>query len=241
MKNEKKEDFLTKANLLMTLKGYKKVGSDKTQDAINIRVTQPDSDKIALIHIITRSNLKSYSIGVDQVREAEKILKAKNIDKIILFGKRFTKAAKETLTDRDIEFFSEKKKILSSLNSKELYLKLREHLDTLCKLKCGQIPQSESECKGFDKGPVPCLYCDGNGRLEGLYPCPTCGGVGSRNNHYSCEIRLISENADYHFEKGWGLLLQHDLFSLLKVLYQSEKQVSEPSSMVKSPLITTRE
>jgi hypothetical protein len=67
----------------------------------------------------------------------------------------------------------------------KLYLVINEYVSELCKAKCGHVPKKESDCKG---------YSDGN---------------------YSCNIRLISDDAGFHFEHGWTSLLERDLAKLL--------------------------
>lgn len=68
----------------------------------------------------------------------------------------------------------------------KLYLTLQDCIDDLCKAKCGRVPEKESDCEGRDS--------DGS---------------------YSCRIRLISDNASFHFERGWTTLLREDLIQLL--------------------------
>lgn len=68
-----------------------------------------------------------------------------------------------------------------------LYLKIQDLIDGLCKAKCGKIPEKESDCKGY------------------------------LNGQYSCKIRLISDNASFHFERGWTEFLQNDLLRLLRL------------------------
>jgi len=70
----------------------------------------------------------------------------------------------------------------------ELYLTIRDYIDDLCQTKCGYIPKKESDCKGKDS-----------------------------NGHYSCKITVISDNAAFHFERGWTRFLENDLMQLLAV------------------------
>jgi hypothetical protein len=67
----------------------------------------------------------------------------------------------------------------------QLYLVINNFISELCKAKCGHIPKKESDCRG---------YSDGN---------------------YSCNIRLISDDASFHFEHGWTSLLERDFAKLL--------------------------
>jgi len=79
-------------------------------------------------------------------------------------------------------------KFMPSFEPQELYLTISDYVDDLCQTKCGYIPKKESDCKGKDS-----------------------------NGHYSCEIRLISDNASFHLERGWTSFLQNDLMRLLAI------------------------
>jgi len=80
------------------------------------------------------------------------------------------------------------KQITPRFKPERLYLAMQKYIDHLCQAKCGYIPRQESDCKGRDP--------------EG---------------HYSCQIRLISDNASLHFERGWENLLQRDFERLIKI------------------------
>lgn len=69
----------------------------------------------------------------------------------------------------------------------ELYLKLQDCIYDLCKAKCGRVPKKASDCWGYSEG------------------------------RYSCKIRLISDDASFHFDHGWTKLLQNDLKRLLAI------------------------
>lgn len=77
------------------------------------------------------------------------------------------------------------KKITPSFRPQRLYVAINDYTNQLCEAKCGYVPAKESDCKGY---------------LDGRYPC---------------EIRQISDNAQFHFEHGWTNLLQNDLKQLL--------------------------
>lgn len=78
-------------------------------------------------------------------------------------------------------------RVMPRFKPQRLYLKIQDYTDDLCKARCGHVPEKESDCKGYSKG---------------------C---------YSCKIRLISDNASFHFERGWASFLQNDLTQLLAV------------------------
>jgi hypothetical protein len=76
---------------------------------------------------------------------------------------------------------------------KRLYSTIGSYVEKLCNAKCGKVPVKASDCKGF---------ADGN---------------------YSCDVRLISDNADFHYEKGWVNFLERDLVKLLSIEKELEK------------------
>lgn len=72
-----------------------------------------------------------------------------------------------------------------------LYFAARDLVDDQCKAKCGRVPQKVSDCKGH------------------------------LNGHYSCEVRLISDNVSFHFQRGWTNLLQKDVLRLLSMSHSA--------------------
>ena len=85
-------------------------------------------------------------------------------------------------------------KYMPRFEPQKLYFTIQDCIDCLCKAKCGQVPKKESDCKGHS------------------------------NDQYSCEIRLISDNASFHFESGWTRLLKNDLMRLLAINNSIENQ-----------------
>jgi hypothetical protein len=69
----------------------------------------------------------------------------------------------------------------------KVYSTVCNYVEKLCKVKCGKVPVKDSDCKGF---------VDGN---------------------YSCDIRLVSDNADFHYDKKWETFLERDLIKLLAI------------------------
>jgi RecJ-like exonuclease len=90
-------------------------------------------------------------------------------------------------------------------------------INDICKIKCGKIPEKESECKGYSKHEIMCKKCMGEGKLNNYskYKCSTCHGTGYIKDRYTCEARLISDNSDFHLERQWITLLKQDLIDLV--------------------------
>ncbi len=71
--------------------------------------------------------------------------------------------------------------------SERLYSVINRCIQDLCRAKCGGVPMKKSDCKGHV------------------------------DRHYSCDVRLISDNASFHFELGWVDFLERDLAKLLAI------------------------
>jgi len=78
-------------------------------------------------------------------------------------------------------------RIAPAFKVEQLYLAIEGCTKNLCRAKCGRVPVKESDCKG---------YVDGD---------------------YSCDVRLISDNASFHLEHGWIGFLEKDLAKLLAI------------------------
>lgn len=57
----------------------------------------------------------------------------------------------------------------------------------LCMKRCGKVPETEDDCEGYEKGKLV------------------------------CPVRCISDNADFHAERGWARQLRIDFENLVKV------------------------
>ena len=205
------------AKLLMEIEGYKQESVKKSENAITIKASKSDSDKTVLMYIVT-----SNMMDIDQANATLQILEQENVDKLIVFANQFTAAAKAKLNKKDIECLTEELNISTVIPLRQLYSTVIDNVNQLCTLKCGAIPKSESECKGYSAITIKCSSCGGSGRREGRYRfCNICSGTGFRNQHYSCKVRLISDNADYHQGNRWINLLQNDLLALIKMKHRA--------------------
>ena len=184
----KDEGLIDKAELFMAVKGYEYEGRQRWDQGIDYVASHIESDNKMLLRVVTDPQSKSGTVGIDVVREAVETIKQKDYDKGVLIGKRFSEAAKREMWRKGIQIISEK--LTPSFKLEDLYFKMQDYIDGLCKAKCGRIPKKRPDCKGFSEG------------------------------HYSCKIRLISDNASFHFEHGWTGLLQKDFEHLIS-LYNS--------------------
>ena len=68
-----------------------------------------------------------------------------------------------------------------------LHSTINSYVLKLCKAKCGHAPTKGSDCKGYIA------------------------------DHYTCDVRLISDNVDFHLRHGWIRFLERDLAKLLAI------------------------
>jgi hypothetical protein len=224
----KDSELLKKAETLIDFRGYNIEEISQTPTTVDIQVSHPDSEDTIMMQIVTQTDYKNNGVGVNTVKDTEQLLEKPDIDKVIIFGTRFTESAKKELRGEGIEFFSPTQNILSTLNQQELYTSILTHVDALCLNKCGSIPQSSADCIGYTKQITPCPNCDGRGKLARTSTkyapyCPTCGGNGKQESNYRCPIRLISDNADFHYRKDWRRLLHNNLLSLIDLASSNQR------------------
>ena len=151
---------------------------DKRNRGLDITAVDEESNEKVLLRIV-KSKSKSGYVGVDAVRKMLEAMEHNDYDKGVIFGKKFTVAAKRELLQNDIKRVSETHTL--KFKPEKLYLQINQYIDDLCEAKCGKIPKKESDCR-----------CD-------------------------CRIRVISDNASFHFDQGWTDLLKNDFKQLFAI------------------------
>jgi hypothetical protein len=178
------EKLVKRAKLVLAVREYRVEKTRRREGKMDFTVSSPESDDRILMRVITEPESKSGCVGVDTVRKMSRTLSRRHYEKGILIGKRFTMAAKSEMKREDIEAISER---IPRFKLEQLYLVIQNHVDNLCKAKCGKIPKEVTDCKGYAYG------------------------------QYSCDIRRINDNANFHFERGWRNPLRRDLVKLLAI------------------------
>lgn len=105
---EKKKGLMKKADILMNLRGYQQEETHKEKGIVDIIASKPETEEKVLVRVVTRSQLKSDTIGTGQVRKMEKTLEKMGVDKGVLIGKRFSSTARREMLEEGIEGISEK-------------------------------------------------------------------------------------------------------------------------------------
>ena len=166
------------AELFMAMRNYSCEEREKWDEGVDIIASDAASKEKVLLRIVETKS-KSGFVGIDAVRKMLENIELEDYAKVFLFGKRFTDAAKQELIRNDIQRISEG--YMPKFKPERLYLRINQYVNELCKVKCGKIPEKESDCKG------------------------------------DCRIRVISDNASFHFEQGWISLMKKDLKQLLSL------------------------
>lgn len=179
-----------KAKLVMAIRGYKCEKRQKLDGGIDFTASSAKSGEKILLRVITNPKSKSGFVNIEAVRDMVETMEHEHCNKGVLISKRFTGSAKREMGRKNIQMVSED--YMPPFKPLELYLRIQDYIDNLCKVKCGRAPEKESDCKGYSKG------------------------------RYSCKIRLISDNASFHFEHGWINLLKNDLTRLLVIENEME-------------------
>lgn len=188
-----------KVKLIMAVRDYQFQKREEGEHGIDFTATDSDSDSKILLRIINDPHTKSGVVGVRSIREMVENIEEEDYDKGMAIGGRFSAAAKRVMGEKDIEMVSNK--FMPTFKPKNLYFRLQEYVDELCEDKCGNVPETESECEGYSQG------------------------------DYSCQIRLISDNAAFHFKRGWVDLLQKDFIQLLEVGKAMKEEKAEDTDI----------
>jgi len=176
------ESLVERAKFVFAVREYQIKRTAKKENIVDFSVSPAESDDRIFVRVITEPRTSSGYVMADTVLKISQILRKKHYDKGILIGKRFTEAAIKEIKKKDVEIVTEE---IPNFKPERLYSAIQDHVNKLCKVKCGRIPRKESECKGYSDG------------------------------HYSCNVRLISDDAYFHFKHGWTSLLERDLTKLL--------------------------
>jgi len=182
----KGERLTEKAQLVMAVGGYGNEERKRWDEGIDYVASHAKSGGRILLRIVTQPKSESGIAGLYVVREMSETMKHDGVDKGVLISKSFTEAAMQEMRREGIEMISDR--LPPRFDPQRLYLAMQGYVDGLCQIKCGYIPEKESDCRG--KNAKDC---------------------------HSCEIRVISDNASFHFERGWTKLVKDDFESLIEL------------------------
>jgi len=173
----------TEVELVKTLHGVSFSRYDDDNRTADFKSKHGD-DKIVKVFIdrdgqIEKANLESVKHIVSEYDEAE-------YDDIILMAEQYTPSAVDYVNRQD-NFTIVTPKTKMNLGIPDLLSAIQSLTVKLCTKRCGKAPETEDDCKGYDKGKLV------------------------------CPVRCISDNADFHAERGWVRQLKIDFENLVKI------------------------
>lgn len=88
---------------LLKTRGLKKEKIEEEDGVVDALVHDSKKRKKILIRVVTKSELKSNSVGIGQVQKMDAALKEKKVNQGILIGKKFTSSARRRIEKLGIE------------------------------------------------------------------------------------------------------------------------------------------
>ncbi len=161
------------------------------------------NDKIGSIDYIKGKGNKKKLVRVIKHRKGSRSITDKVRETIEIVDEEGYKEAKiitANLTDNAKKLIIEKKNIgfitrdqRTPYSISDLFYAIQVMADKLCKSICGRVPKTDKDCKGYHQG------------------------------KYSCMVRLMSDNADFHAERHWFSMLYDDFSKLLDIARKKRK------------------
>jgi hypothetical protein len=179
--------------------------------------------QVELIENIHGYDKKVSNNNIDAVDYIKGKGKKKNLYRVIKLRKRqgsksITEKVRETIETMDEEGYNEAKIITANLSNSakkliinknnldfitrnqdipysisELYYAIQVMANKLCKSICDKVPKTDKDCMGYRQG------------------------------KYSCMVRVISDNADFHAERHWLSMLYDDFSKLIDIKRKKRK------------------
>jgi len=183
MEAELKSGWLvTQIELLKTLHGYEKKGVNNKIGYIDYVAS--DGDEKKLLRVVIDPKLNTSKAYPDIIRSTKELLENENYGDAVILAEKVSQGAKKLIREEEsLDYISPALKHPYSLT--ELIYAIQKKTGELCKLRCGKVPKTESDCKGYQDG------------------------------EYTCPVRQISDNANFHAERGWLELLMNDFSQLV--------------------------
>ena len=100
------EEIPKRAKIIMDLRGYKETERIIKENTLDIYALN-DSGKSVLIRIFKKTSAKQNTVGVKLIRDMVKELEDMDLAVAIMIGRRFTRMAKQLMTEKEIQAISE--------------------------------------------------------------------------------------------------------------------------------------
>ena len=188
----KSEWLVNQIELMKTLHGYKLEETNDEIGSIDYVASGDDHGK-RLLRVIIDPWLNAGKVDFKKSTKIVESLEKEDYDEVIIMAGEFTEAAKRILRENNINYTSPNTKPRYSLF--ELIEAIQRLTHELCISKCGKVPTTEGDCKGYQDG------------------------------EYTCQVRRISDDADFHAERGWQWLLMKDFSKIVTLRARRRKKI----------------
>ena len=136
--------LVTQIELLKALNGYE---MERINDEIgSIDYVASGDDEKKLLRVIIDPEVNISKADTDKIRKTIAFLEVENYDEAIILAEEFTYGAEKLIREKKgLDYISSDLEHPYSIS--ELIYAIQEKTWELCKLICGKVPKTESDCK----------------------------------------------------------------------------------------------
>ena len=197
---ELKSDWMIKEiDLMKIIHGYEREGINEEIGSIDY-VSRNDKVENRLLKAIPIPAPNPSKVNKETATKIVESLKHKNYNEVVILAEDLTESAKSLLREENIDYVTPDKK--HHYTFFELIEAIHKVTQELCKAKCGKMPTKKEDCKGYQ-------------------PKAIQEGHASR---YTCQVRRMSDNADFHAKNRWQDLVKKDFIELLEIRREMDEQ-----------------
>ena len=185
MEVELKSDWQdVQVELLKGLQGYEFKDLNDEAGYVDY-VAEGDGVERKLLRVIVGPKHHASKALASIVENTLEKLEDDEYDEAILMAKSFTNTSKRRIGEEaDLEMISPDQSLHSTT---EVYGVIHDIIASLCKNKCGGLPNTEEDCDGLV------------------------------DREYNCEVRRVSDNSDFHARMRWLPSLMNDFSRLIEL------------------------
>ncbi len=195
MSGEIKSDWLKmQVEIQKSLHGYKRRRTRKKAGWIDF-VAKDDNEEKKLLRAMIDSSGYESKLTVKSLSKTLEECEERDFKGALLLAEEITNGAEMILEkDANLDFISKDRRFPYTVY--QLRYAIQQKTMKHCKTRCGKIPKNASDCEGYQE-------------LETV-------------RHYSCPVRRVSDDSDFHAERGWVSLLLNDFDNLVEL----EKEIA---------------
>lgn len=137
--------LVTQIELLKSLHGYEMEGINDEVGSIDY-VASGDGHEKKLLRVIIDPKVNTSKADMDTTRKTIALLEEEDYDEAVILAEEVTYGAKKLIREKkSLSYISPDLKHPRSIS--ELLYAIQEKTWELCKLRCGKVPKTESDCK----------------------------------------------------------------------------------------------